>query len=64
MPIYIWKCEKCETVVEELRKMGEDEPPVRVCDLYEGSRPSVIPPPCEFKKQLTSANFRIDPAAG
>ncbi len=60
MPIYVWKCENCEAVVEELRKIGEDEPPVRICDHVEGS----VSPPCEFKKQLTSANFRIDPAAG
>lgn len=60
MPIYVWKCENCEVRVEELRKIGDDEPPVRVCENEEGS----IAPPCEFKKQLTTAHFRIDPAAG
>ena len=53
MPIYVWKCTKCDTVVEELRKIGEDEPPTS-CECGEG----------DFKKQLTAANFTIDPAAG
>ena len=60
MPIYVWKCTECDTVVEELRKVGEDEPPTRVCEHVDG----IISPPCEFVKQLTVANFRIDPAAG
>ena len=53
MHIYVWKCAKCDVVVEELRKIGEDEPPVS-CECGAG----------DFKKQLTSANFTIDPAAG
>jgi len=56
MPIYVWKCEKCGTVVEELRKMDDHHPPVeRKCD-----KRGV----CELTKQVTAANFRIDPAAG
>ena len=53
MPIYVWKCDKCDAVVEELRKVGEDQPP-EMCECGEG----------DFQKQLTKANFRIDPAAG
>ncbi len=55
MPIYQWKCEKCEAIVEELRKMDDTEPPESggQCD-----------GPCEFKRMITAANFRIDPAAG
>lgn len=49
MPIYVWKCSKCGYVVEELRKIGEDKPPKSCCDL---------------QKQLTTANFRIEKAAG
>lgn len=57
MPIYVWKCEKCELKIEELRKMGDDSLPENEhCESDDG--------PCEFKKQVTSANFRIDPAAG
>lgn len=62
MPIYQWKCEKCGAVVEELRKMDDTEPPEScgqcgdACECGKG--------PCEFKRMVTSANFRIDPAAG
>jgi len=49
MPIYQWKCTKCGAIVEELRKVDDFEPPKSCCD---------------FKKMVTSANFRIDPAAG
>jgi putative FmdB family regulatory protein len=55
MPIYVWKCTKCGNTVEELRKMGEDNPPESSkCECGEG----------DFERQLTAANFKIDPAAG
>ena len=59
MPIYVWKCENCGTVIEELRKMGDHEPPIPTengCGKEHGT--------CDLKKQVTAANFRIDPAAG
>ena len=61
MPIYVWKCTKCGAVVEELRKMGDDEPPKSCgqCDECTCGKG-----PCEFVRQLTTANFKIDPAAG
>ena len=46
---------KCDVRVEELRKIGEDEPP-ESCGTCGDE--------CEFVKQLTTAHFRIDPAAG
>lgn len=55
MPIYQWKCQTCDTVVEELRKMGDYNPPEKDCEQGKS---------CDFKKQLTAANFTIDPAAG
>ena len=54
MPIYQWKCEKCKVIVEELRKVDDFEPPKRCHGQCE----------CEFKRMVTAANFRIDPAAG
>ncbi len=27
MPLYVFKCEKCDHEVTELRKMDDDEPP-------------------------------------
>lgn len=59
MPIYVWKCAKCGAVVEELRKMDDQEPPV----LTENSCGDGLGL-CDLKKQVTAANFRIDPAAG
>ena len=54
MPIYVWKCTNCETVVEELRKMDDTHSP-ECCGECGKS---------EFKQQITAANFKIDPAAG
>ena len=59
MPIYVWKCTKCGETIEELRKLGDTEPPTSCaaceeCSCGDGQ--------CEWKRQLTAANFRIDPA--
>lgn len=62
MPIYVWKCSKCDNIVEELRKIGEDKPP-KGCGSC-GDTCACGKGPCEFVKQLTTANFRIDKAAG
>lgn len=46
MPIYVYKCDKCETVTEEIQKMSD--PPLTVCEV-EG---------CDgtLHKQLTTAS--------
>lgn len=62
MPIYVWKCTKCDAVVEELRKMGDTEPP-KSCGQC-GDECSCGKGPCEFKQIIAPANFKIDPAAG
>jgi len=65
MPIYQWKCENCEAVVEELRKVDDFTPP-RSCGGCKGPSGSdcECAGSCEFKRQVTKANFKIDPAAG
>ena len=59
MPIYVWKCSKCEQTSEELRKVGDFSPPVSYAaeECMKGGL-------CEWERQLTAANFKIDPAAG
>lgn len=57
MPFYVFKCQKCDHEVTELRVM-EDYTPPRSCEDCPGEGP------CEFKKVLAPANFKIDPAAG
>ena len=54
MPMYVFKCEQCDHEVTELRKMDDDTPP-KSCPECDGKN---------MKKQVTSAYFRIDPAAG
>lgn len=61
MPIYLWKCQTCNAVVEELRKMGDYTPPESCGGCKEDCECGNF---CDFKKQLTAANFTIDPAAG
>jgi hypothetical protein len=52
---------KCGEIIEELRKVGDYDPPTS-CGACEEC--SCGKGPCEFERQLTKANFRIDPAAG
>ena len=62
MPIYQWKCVKCDAVVEELRKIEDYEPP-KSCGTC-GDECACGKGPCEFVRQVTKANFVIDKAAG
>ena len=61
MPIYQWKCQNCGVVVEELRKIGDYDPPESCGGCNENCECGKS---CDFKKQVTAANFTIDPAAG
>lgn len=61
MPFYRWKCVKCEEVIEELRKVGDFEPPNSCAACEECSCGGGQ---CEWVRQVTKANFKIDPAAG
>lgn len=54
MPLYVYKCKRCDCIVEEIQKVG-DPPPTYDClaeDLKE-------PLPCAFEKQMTSASFKF-----
>lgn len=59
MPIYAFKCEKCDTVVEELRKLGDDTPPTSCggncgkCGCENGESE------CQFKKIPTAPNVKV-----
>jgi putative FmdB family regulatory protein len=46
MPIYVYRCSKCEEAVEEIQKY-DDPPPVRDCP--QGGT-------CAFERQMTSAS--------
>lgn len=50
MPLYIYRCSICEREVEELQKMGADEPPTVDCP--EGGS-------CDMSKVVTSIGFRF-----
>ena len=48
MPVYVYKCEKCENVMELFRKISQVDSPV-FCDECRG--------PC--KKQVSSSTFKL-----
>ncbi len=51
MPLYVYRCDACGREVEELQKMGADDPPsIESC-------PSGGP--CAMSKAITSAGFKF-----
>jgi hypothetical protein len=59
VPIYVFRCTKCEAEEERYRKLCDYHPPLvpYECVMNEGK-------PHEFVHVLTPVNFKIDPAAG
>lgn len=50
MPIYVYKCDKCEQVVEEIQKL--DDPPPTEYECEQGGQ-------CAMHKQMTAAGFKF-----
>jgi len=62
MPIYVYECQTCGQIFEEIQKVGEEAPETPTdlsrCDAstYAGE-PS--PRPCKLERQLTTASHRF-----